>query len=616
MGCCCGTSAVDEQREEQEREERARLLQPPRQVQGALQNVNVVNVQLPPIYYVIVGRGPMAVVNHRTLIQSQWGIARIGAYPVVHLGAPNPWPSYLQHGLGQPNHLLSFPGLAHQPSVGGNAIDGGLDSQHFGGQINAELNGILPARAPFPEWVALIQSRAAPNAGALDARIRDQDELGGDAVRDLVAVEIARPWPAYDQGLAPYRLCLYNPATATARLIYAAAIDICTGPGRPSVFAPGGGVTDEIRRARTPPWLSPELWANNPVWRDRKVFNGVDAIRDEVVWHADERVCVTAGGGVGLNAAEKGRNESCILDWFGRGSIMDIFDNPRNITFLRHPGQDNRCVPGPRAAVGVINEDHLIPFGQNVLKRVRMGCGATLTSATNVHNGVEVRLAVNGGFAGGARIRDWWRTLSLLDGGGFWAFGPDYTNLLQPLGRAPSILYDRLVIPNGQATDQPGHPHSFAHHLGFTAHEEAGRMVCLQTGDGLVRVLGAACNNYPGFGIGTYNADPLVEPVTAAQRMWRYHASLPVSAVPDGFIVCGANTALANRYFTDHPNTNVNTMTQPELRAIVGLARANRIIERRKISNGYVDRADLLVRCEMDDGAMLDPLTYAYPVIV
>lgn len=141
-------------------------------------------------------------------------------------------------------------------------------------------------------------------------------------------------------------------------------------------------------------------------------------------------------------------------------------------------------------------------------------------------------------------------------------------------------------------------------------------MVCLQNADGLVRVLGAACNNYPGFVIGTYNVDPLVEPVTAAQRMWRYHASLPSSAVPDGFIVCGANTALANRYFIDHPNTNVNTMTQLELEAIVGADRATRIVARRKISNGYVNRQDLVVRAQIVDHDSLAGLTYAYPAIV
>lgn len=583
---------------------------PPRQVQGALEVVNVLNAPLPPIYYVIVGRGPMAVVNHRTLLQTQWGRDRIAGHRVVHLGAPNPWPSYLRHGLGQPNHLLSFPGLANQPSVGGDVIDGGLDSRHFGERFNTEFGQFNPAPLVFEEWVGLIQSRAAPNAAELDPRIANATEIGGTAVRDALAQQIALQWPAFDPGLAPYRLCLYNPVNGTARVIYAAAIDICTGPGRPRVTVPGGGDTEEIRRARTPPWLSPELWRNIPEWRDRKTLNGVDAIRNEVVWNVNERVCVTAGGGVGLNAAEKARNENCALDWFGREAIMPIFENPRNITFLRQPGQDNRCAPGPRLDVGINGEDDLIPAG----RRLRMGRGATLFSATDVADGVEVRLAG----PDTARIRDWWRTLEPLhapaEASTFWRFSGEYTNELEALEIVASVLYDRLVVPNGQQTDQPGHPNSFAHHLGFDAHEEAGRLVCLQTANGLVRILGAACNNYPLFAANTYNAN--VAPVTAAQRMWAYHATLPVSAVPDGFIVCGANTALANRYFIDHPNTNVNTMTHAELLAIVGEERATAIVTRRKISNGYLDRDDLVLRAQIVDHDSLAGLTYAYPAIV
>lgn len=588
-------------------------------MQGALQDQNVINVQLPTIYYVIVGRGPMAVVNHRTLLQTDWGRGRIGGRRVVHIGAPNPWPRYLQHGLGQPNHLLSFPGLINQPSVGGAAVDGGLDSQHFGERFNTEFAAIQPAPLVLQAWVGLIQSRAAPGAAGLDARVRDEDEIGGSAVRLLLDLQIALPWPAFPVGQAPYRLCLYTPPTpqnpqGSARVIYAAAIDICTGPGRPSVVNPAGAnavVPDEIRRARTPPWLPPELWAGIPEWFNRKTLNGVDAIRTEVVWNADERVCVTGGGGVGLNAAEKGRNRNCVLDWFGRGSILDIFDNPRNITFLRHPGQDDRCVPGPRAGVGINDEDHLIPFQQ----RVRMGCGAKLVSATNVDNGVEVRLTASADFEGGARIRDRWRAdvMSTLNGGAFWTFGVDYTNLLEPLGIVPAVLYHRLVIPNGQATNQLGHPHSFARHLTLDAHEEGGRMVCLQTENGLVRVLGAACNDDPGFVIAGYDQNEV--PATAANRMWAYHATLPVSAVPDGFIVCGANTALANRYFATHPNTNVNTMTHAELLAIVGAERATAIVAHRKADNGYLNRANLVLLAQILDHDSLAGLTYAYPAV-
>lgn len=138
MGCCCGTRAVNA-----DQQDRGPLDddQEERDVEAGLEDVNVVNVQLPTVYYVIIGRGPMAVVNHRTLRESEWGQDRIGLRPVLHIGAPNPWPQYMQHGLGQPNHLLSFPAFVNQP-VDGPQRDGGLDSQHFGQRITAEFDAL------------------------------------------------------------------------------------------------------------------------------------------------------------------------------------------------------------------------------------------------------------------------------------------------------------------------------------------------------------------------------------------------------------------------------------------------------------------------------------------
>ncbi|WP_437992733.1 hypothetical protein [Sorangium sp. So ce145] len=596
MGCCCGTGAVDDEAEQR------RLVQDEpdndaRDVEAGLEGLNVVNVLLPTVYYVIVGRGPMAVVNHRTLVESAWGQGRLGELPVLHVGFPNPWPRYLQHGLGQPNHLLSFPAFANQPSVGGNAIDGGLDSQHFGAQISAEFDTLGAGVAE--EWVGLIQTRAGMEA--IDARIAAEE--GGGAVRDAINLRIQDPWPAFADGEAPYRLCLYDPANGTARLVYAAKIDICTGPGRPLVMPPRDGDSAETTGARTPPWLSPEVWSLVERWRNRRTLNGVDAIRDEVVWNVGQRVCVTAGGGVGLNAAEKARNRQCALDWFGRAGLMAIFENPRNITFLKDPNTNVAREPARRRDVGIDGEDDLIASS----RRARMGRGAILASAAAADEAVEVRLAAA---QGENNIRDWWANRSPLNAQeARWTLSNEYEQEVAGLEVVESREYDRLVIPNGQETDAVGHPRSFAHHLVFQAVEEAGRLVALETADHLVRILGAACNNYPGYGIGTRN----VHGNTPKDRMWIFHATLPVSAVPDGFIICGVNTALANRYFEDHPNRNVNTMTPGELAGVVGDVLAARIIAERNTRNGYSNLQQLRDACNSQD-ARLAQLEFAYPV--
>jgi len=601
MGCCCGTDAVDSDQED------CGLLdnQPQddeRDVEAGLEDLNVVNVQLPPVYYVIIGRGPMAVVNHRTLRESAWGQERIGLRPVLHIGGPNPWPQYMQHGLGQPDHLLSFPAFANQPSQGGNAIDGGLDSRHFGQRITAEFNTLGALLAE--EWVGLIQTRAGE---AVDDRVAQ--EIGGAAVRDAINECIQAAWPDFpDLQTAPYRLCLYDPQTGAARLIYADYIDICTGPGRPLVLTPQGGDNDTIRQARTPPWLPPELWSTIDEWANRRTLNGVDAIRNEVQWQAGERVCVTAGGGVGLNAAEKARNANCALDWFGRTGLMPIFENPRNITFLREPNTNNARAPAMRATVGINGENDLIASSQ----RARMGRGAILVSATPGDDQVEVRLATQNE----SRIRDWWGNATALNGEGRWPLSNAYGQHVHNLGIVESRVYQRLVIPNGQDTNAVGHARSFAHHLVFQAVDLAGRLVALETADHRVRLLGAACNNYGTFAVG-YWAPTGVDP---RDRMWRFHSTLPISAVPDGFILCGVNTAVANRYFVDPPgpgrlNRNVNTMTLAELSDVVGDVIAQLLIDRRRNSNGYQDLHELQVAGESMDVHLAD-LEFAYPVFV
>jgi len=607
MTCCCGTDSVDEQSTPLLRNKPPPKKPLVRKAPVRLEDANNVNVQLPPVYYVIVGRGPMAVVNHRTLRASEWGKARLAALKVLHLGFPNPWPKYLKHGLGQPNHLLSLPGFTNQPSAAGpeKTVDGGLDSQHFGGCVDDEYAALKDGFAGVEsrdEWVALVQARTADDQ-APDAKIGE--EIQGAEVLKVVKEMLETKWPKYPAEEAPYRLCVVNPKTKKIKLVYAAAIDICTGPGRPRVGKPGDGDTPEIKDARTPPWLPPELWTKDPTWLGRRTLNGVDAIRDEVSWKANERICVTAGGGVGLNAAEKARNNSCVLDWFGRSGLMPIFDNPRNLTFLAHPETGARLKPGKRADVGVVSEAHLLPLDG----KLRMGLGAVLKTIANNDEATKVNVTLSAHNDKDA-IRDKWKKSSRLDSG-HWTFSDEFTDHVKPL--VPSKAYDRLVIPNGQETKTVGQPYSFAHHLTFKeVLGDDGRLVALETADGLVRVVGAAANNYPTYTIGDWTRATKPADGSPAFIMWSFHATLPVSAVPDGFIVCGVNTAAANKYFVDFPNKNVNTMTYAEILAVVGKAElAVKIVEGRNANNGYKDLVDLQTVAESTDAALKNFL-YAY----
>lgn len=65
-------------------------------------------------YYVIVGNGFAAILDHLTLLES----GRLnGKPPVVHIGGPDPWSLYYPHRMGQWPCLLTLPGYSFHPAA-------------------------------------------------------------------------------------------------------------------------------------------------------------------------------------------------------------------------------------------------------------------------------------------------------------------------------------------------------------------------------------------------------------------------------------------------------------------------------------------------------------------
>ncbi|NVB41977.1 hypothetical protein G6O69_29390 [Pseudenhygromyxa sp. WMMC2535] len=611
--------------------------------------VNTLDLPPPPIYYVIVGFGPAAVMNHTTLRGANFGRRRIGNLRVMHIGFNNPWPQYVEHGMGQVPFLLTMPGFAVQPNVGGRVIDGGLHSRDFGNAINAQFAALKGAHGNDIEecrgWVAWVQHRdrqqVTPPLADFNAERQGGTELHTAIVNYINLLNARNEWPDDDE--AVYRLIvvgLNQNRIPQLRAVYAAYIDFCTGPGRPNVFMPGGpdaATTALIEEARTAPWLPPEAWSAD--LRNRRVLNGVDAIVDQVQWNANERIMVTAGGGVGLNAAEKARNVRCFLDWIARNTLNDTFANPRNHTFLRSPNG------GPMA---VYELDQVAPFHDPRARyipeppdqRQRFGRKLKLDKleivAGNAGNMVAVSLDGdnrNAVIIDSTRVR-----LGLID-------PPDPTNALnlllnigagklmlncsvgylqaaeRLLGHAsgwPSLNYDRLVIPNGQDSQALGQPIRFTEIQGIGPLTLAdGRMAALQSNDQRVRMLGAACQVYNQYALASWNRGG----ATPRDRMWSYHSTLAVSAVPDGFILSGINIANANQFFAQKHNININTMTVDEIQAMLpalanypanSQAVAHQIVACRHRANGYANFAALMNVVNAGQ-AQIPPLTVNPP---
>jgi hypothetical protein len=611
MGCCGLDKVGVEDEELQELIEEGNNDPPPALTMARVslseeERVNSVNVPPPEVFYVIVGCGPAAVINHTTLRASAEGRKRIGKLRVMHIGFKNPWPSYLKHGMGQPPYLLSLPGFVKQPNAGGQEIDGGLNSRVFGGAVDNQLEYLLEthegATIVQQGWVAWVQAASKPESLPLEDDYGK--EMDGPRLYKAIAhyvkhINKSNRWP----NEAPYRLIVFNPVGDKGfkmLTIYAAFIDLCTGPGRPTV----DGKAKALAEARTPPWLAPETWS--PELQQRKILNGVDAIVDEVEWAPSERICVTAGGGVGLNAAEKARNNKCFLDWFGRNSLIGTFGNPRNHTFLRHHDPKEKNRPLGRGELDII-----APVGPKrnaydplpLLPSLRFGKGAVLDGVTNEkHLTVTLKPFVNPkGEVAKAEIIDFNDENALLHEQGYWECAKGYLKYAREMNKAakdwPSPDYDRLVIPNGQQPNALGHPVKLTEIGTLQAYEVKGRMTGLASADGFVRLLGAACQVHPQYNFGTWNR----EGSAPRDLMWTYHSTLPVSAVLDGFILSASNIATANGYFEDYPNCNVNTMTLaeveealPKIKGVTSKALADAIVGNRQRVNGYPDYEALM----------------------
>jgi hypothetical protein len=167
--------------------------------------------------------------------------------------------------------------------------------------------------------------------------------------------------------------------------------------------------------------------------------------------------------------------------------------------------------------------------------------------------------------------------------------------------------YDRIALAQGLDPKETGQPYAFAATVAKTVEVKGGdgdRMLVLGSADQSFRILGAAAQVYPGFGLGEYK--PQLDSVSPMAKMWAFRATLPLSTVPDGFILSSINIAVANKFFSSRsPNPNVNTMEASELTEALrkaGIISPDResllrlIVTERNPSNGYKDGADLVAK--------------------
>ncbi|MCY7376178.1 MAG: hypothetical protein LH472_09435 [Pyrinomonadaceae bacterium] len=669
--------------------------QNPNKINASVQNIGQISLttdsgKLPvyklPVYYVIVGCGTAAMVNHTTLRQTEWGKKQIDDLPLMHIGFKDPWTQYFEHGMGQPPYLLGMPGYHQRPVQMTDVFthNPGCSSKKFAACTQNEWDLLWkkyhtedPETSKFhykEGWVAVIQKKDGPMSAKVKEvieKLKKNEDI--DLTEAKINEKLEEPFPSD----APhYRLVVLVPESeeeCRLEFVYAKKIDICTGAGRSAVRFDEKKFDNEnaVKIGKTRLCVPPRLWSEKT--KKRRVINGPEALMTATTWNKTDRVCVFGSGGIGLNMVERGEGEKCHIDWMAR-TLAASFNLPRNDTVLRHRtkhfntvkkeeledylkekisnakdlgkvvswllkeiqteggeskrrkfenreelkkqilsmseslrrhesldgsvggsegyGSDYQLVadlvdaqdlldparnlstlgrrmePGES---GVREGAFSAPTNENFVltpsdEKWRFGKGCELDIAKIEDDKVTVKIkpSTRGEEAGIPEIRDYFEKNTAHTNEGAFILSDDYhykwINIAQPNENAGGI-YDRVCVTTGLVQDEPGEPTLTAAHFEFAALTVDGRTVGLQSDGGNIRILGAAAQVHPKR-IFVLDAKQTNDPTSV------YFNSLPLSAVPPGFIFTGINIAFANNYFSGYitANQNVNTMTIDELK--------------------------------------------------
>ena len=574
-------------------------------------------------YYVIIGCGTAAILNHTTLRQSKWGRKRIGILPVLYIGGEDPWLHYHEHAMGQPPYLLPLPGYQNQPRSGDvYGRTSRYSSRSFAGNNRKEFDRLKERYKRYKgvdwknAWVAAIESPDKDAKGS----ITELEKVGLRSVKDIKGAPttlsdmFGKEWY---KGGGPhnkprYRLLLVHP-DERLEWVYARYVDICSGAGRMSVLPIKG--TDPnadppvYQQARTKYWKPPEKWEDSDKLEERKVVHGMDGLREETVWKPTDRVCVYGGGGIGLNQVERADDEGCWLDWTARNSVHDAFglrtndpvlksykqiqsDNgghithfmesgegdyyPRKEIWIEGYGKDLQEEVGFRDGMQLLEGRPLYPGNSNW----RIARKSTLDDVKETPDKQKVEISFTQ-TDGSCKICDFDGETPFDPGKKCFPYSDKYKSRNPDIARTEPHLYNRLILCTGQQQTVVGEPQMLAERFGLQNLPDQANdnmPLGLQTadansdpsGNGSLRILGAAARVYPKFD----------EKAGEAQfvSLATYELTLPVSAVPPGFIRTGRSIAAANHFFEDNGllcndgkrrNNNVNTATKSELKQII-----------------------------------------------
>jgi len=522
-------------------------------------------------YYVIIGRGYTAVVNHATLLQSDYGKKRINGYKVLHIGYRDPWLTYANHEMNQNGHLMVLPGFKSQH-----------DGKMFKGEWLWSADFAKVTDQEMTETVKAERKRGYEPRAHFRAHVVkiEKDETVG------------------------YRIHTVSTDGYIHRPIHAAKIDICTGPGQSRLYDSNRVKMDDSlwHQYRQPPPVERQ-------WCPRICTSGV--YMRQTIEVTDGSVCVIGGGPAGIQAVERalgidrgGGNASEVL-WVGNGLLNGAFNaggrfdelarirdgqpiqplrfgEPRDQDYgvnstAKNPTYDfarlsPRTVKHAKMGRVWFGEDHTV---REVMDFDEKTHGKLFESAESVEDRtgkVLIKFAINGKLPRLCKAEFDWSRKPLLEYAVFdqvvFAIGLQDTSVRRsdPIKSEPGNginLIDQFMkkspdVKLGEISSLTGLSHGHAYQLG------------MQCDKGDIRILG---------GVGQRNAlsrrAPFEFDKSESSALVKYESSLPLQARVNqqGVTLCAATIARANGYFLTEldkrMNHNVNTATLDELETIL-----------------------------------------------
>ena len=247
--------------------------------------------------YVIVGRGYAAALNYTTLRLTDYGRARLGGRDVTFIGSPDPWQLYHPHLMGQGAMLLSLPGFLRYPH-GENFL------------LSTEFAAITDDQYAFlgSDPKVRIDTRMIEKIG--------RDDTGEDL------------WLR----------------TVDGAMIYAAKVDICTGPGAPTPNP--FGILEPVRAE---------------LIDAARLFSGEEFLHNDTI-PGRGTICIVGAGPVGALCCERALSNNNRVLWVGLDDFSNAFPPGGRFDSLGH-----RTASGPRPRLPGLQ---IAPFCRSCFKEL------------------------------------------------------------------------------------------------------------------------------------------------------------------------------------------------------------------------------------------------------